>query len=108
MKKIIITLLTTLMFIFPGLTANAATLNVAHTSALSWQASYDITTKGNKITKVSHIKVHSYTGRITSKKIIRSGNNKVTLRMTKQIGTIRYIVKLTATLKNKKVIVSTT
>lgn len=101
MKKIITIMLTLTIILSVELPASAANLHVAHTSSLSWRASYDIKTKGNKIIKVSHIKTFSYIGKIVSRKIIRNSNSKVTLRMVKKVGTVNYIIKLIAKIKNK-------
>ncbi|ASD31252.1 hypothetical protein LP41P_14200 [Lactiplantibacillus plantarum] len=108
MKKIITIMLTLTIILSVELPASAANLHVAHTSSLSWRANYDIKTKGNKIIKVSHIKTFSYIGKIVSRKIIRNSNSKVTLRMVKKVGTVNYIIKLIAKIKNKKLFISTT
>lgn len=108
MKKIITIMLTLTIILSVELPASAANLHVAHTSSLSWRASYDIKTKGNKIIKISHIKTFSYIGKIVSRKIIRNSNSKVTLRMVKKVGTVNYMIKLIAKIKNKKLFISTT
>lgn len=64
MKKFIVSILVFVFSLSIGLSVSASTLHVTHTSSLSWRASFDIKVKKNKIIKVSHIKVISYTGKI--------------------------------------------
>lgn len=73
---------------------------------MSWSASYDIKTKGDKIIKVYNVHTHAYTGKIIRKTVKRNKPNKVTLYMIRSVGTFRYKVRLTATVKNKRVTVS--
>lgn len=107
MKKFIVSILVFGFSLSIGLSVSASTLHVTHTSSLSWRASFDIKVKKNKIIKVSHIKVISYTGKIINKKLIRNSSNKVTLKITKRLGSTNYTTKLIAKLKNKKLFVST-
>lgn len=107
MKKTVITFLSLLIFLLSGTTASAANLHVSHNTPLSWSASYNISTSGNTIKKVSNIKTHAYIGKLTNKKIIYTGSNKVTLKMIHSVGSIKYNVKLSATIKNGKLTVTT-
>ena len=108
MKKTIATLgVFCSLFLFSSST-KAASFHVAHTSPLSWQASYDISTKGNNITNVHNVSANAFIGQISTKKIIHSDKNKVTLSMIHSVGTIKYHINLTATIKDKKIIVTTT
>lgn len=107
MKKIIITLLSAGIFLSAEMTsADASKYHVSHSSTMSWKASYDISTKGNKITNVYHIQAKTYVGHISNMKIIHNSSNKVTLSLVKTVGTLKYPIHLSATIKNHKLIVS--
>ncbi|VDG31690.1 hypothetical protein [Lactobacillus koreensis] [Lactiplantibacillus mudanjiangensis] len=106
MKKFILSIVTfVLLFAFPA-SVNGATFNVTHTSALSWNASYHVTTSGNTIKKVSHIKTHALIGRIKHQSLIRDSSSKVTLKMTRSVGVITYYSYLSAKIRNHKLYVT--
>lgn len=96
-----------IIILFGGVTANAKSLHVSHNTPLSWEASYDISTDGNKIEKVSNVSTHAFIGTISNKKLVYTKSNKVTLTMIHSIGSIKYNVKLSATVKNNKLTITT-
>lgn len=108
MKKTIITLLAFFAVLFSGgLDSKAATLNVSHTSALSWSASYQVKTSGNRIVGVTSVKANAKVGKIEKKYITRDSSSKVTLHLTRSVGVIRYHVTLSAKVHDNKLIVTT-
>ncbi len=86
MRKLITIVFTCFIILCGGsVKANAATLHVAHSSALSWSASYTIVTSGNKIKNVSNIKVSTRLGAITKTYMTKDFASKVTLYLVQLV-----------------------
>lgn len=86
MRKLITIVFTCFIILCGGsVKADAATLHVAHSSALSWSASYTIVTSGNKIKNVSNIKVSTRLGAITKTYMTKDFASKVTLYLVQLV-----------------------
>ena len=81
---------------------------MAHSSALSWSASYTIVTSGNKIKNVSNIKVSTRLGAITKTYMTKDSASKVTLHLTRSIGAVKYQAALSAHMQKGKLVVTFT
>ncbi|MCT3570065.1 Hypothetical protein UCCLB521_1925 [Levilactobacillus brevis] len=109
MRKLITIIFTCFIILCGGsVKADAATLHVAHSSALSWSASYTIVTSGNKIKNVSNIKVSTRLGAITKTYMTKDSASKVTLHLTRSIGAVKYQAALSAHMQKGKLVVTFT
>lgn len=102
-KKLIIAAGCFILVMCAELHVNAATYRVSHVSALPWEAKYDVTTHGNRITDVSHVKAKGLVGSIVKKYVSQPASNKVTLHMTRKVGNVVYRTYLKTKVADHKI-----
>ncbi|GHP13223.1 hypothetical protein YK48G_06480 [Lentilactobacillus fungorum] len=102
-NKLMIVATTCLLTMCISIRTHAATYRVSHVSALSWEAKYDVTTHGNTITNVSHVSAHGLVGSIVKKYVSQPAYNKVTLHMTRKVGSVIYRTSLKTRVADHKI-----
>ncbi|EHO51708.1 DUF5626 family protein [Lentilactobacillus kisonensis] len=106
-KKLMMAMTIVILTLCATVRIHAATYRVSHVSALSWEARYDVTTRGNQITDVSHVKAKGIVGSIVKKSLSQPTRNKVTLHMTRKVGSVIYQTQLKTKVTNHRIHVTT-